>query len=84
VVVPLELHAATRLREELDLPYPLLVDPDARTTRRMLGAGNANAVLVADRFGQVYYLRVAPSAGALPSMSEALDWLDYIQSECPE
>jgi peroxiredoxin len=83
VVVPLELPIARGLARELGLPYPLLADPQGSTTRRMLGE-QTSALCVADRFGQIYYVRTALSGGALPSTHEALDWLDYIQSECPE
>jgi peroxiredoxin len=83
-VVPLPLHDAAALSSRLNLPFALLADDGGGTTRRMLGDEHANALCVADRFGQVHYLAPAHTAATLPPIKAALDWLDFIQIQCPE
>lgn len=36
-------------------------------------------VVIADRWGEIYFVHEG-----LPSAGEVLDWLQYIQNECPE
>ena len=83
-VVPLPLHSASALSSRLKLPFALLADEGMETTRRMLGGENASALCVADRFGQVHYLTPVCTAADLPPIKAALDWLDFIQVQCPE
>lgn len=71
------------LKAKLALPFPLLTDEGGNVTSRMLG-GVISALCVADRYGEVISVEVAPSPGELPSPSTALDWLIFIQSLCPE
>ena len=40
-------------------------------------------VVVADRWGEIYFVRGGSPAG-LPDAGELLQWLTYIQQECPE
>jgi hypothetical protein len=41
-------------------------------------------VVVADRWGEVYYLQQADRASALPRAEELMDWLCFVRNECPE
>lgn len=83
-VAPLPLHDASALSSRLKLPFALLADEGMETTRRMLGSEHASALCVADRYGQAHYLAPARTAAALPPIKAALDWLDFIQVQCPE
>lgn len=83
-VVPLPLEDATRLAARLALPYALLADEGGAATLRMVGEGNRAALCVADRYGQAFYVELAPTAACLHSVQTAMDWLDYIQIQCPE
>ena len=40
-------------------------------------------VVVADRWGEIYFVR-GGSLASLPDAGELLEWLAYIQQECPE
>ena len=83
-VVPLSLEVARSLASRLDLPFALLADEDGATTTRHLGETNRAALCVADRYGSIYSLDLAPDASALPPVQTALDWLDFMQIQCPE
>lgn len=83
-VLSAPLDRASDLVAKLNLPFPLLADAGGSATQRMIGGERHTALCIADRFGQVYYLEIAPSSEALPSAHAALEWLAYIQIQCPE
>jgi hypothetical protein len=41
-------------------------------------------VVVADRWGEIVHIAAVPAGAGLPSSQELLDWLDYVESRCPE
>jgi hypothetical protein len=41
-------------------------------------------VVVADRWGEVYYVQGAGRAAGLPAPDELREWLQYVRNECPE
>jgi hypothetical protein len=83
-VVPVALADAQALASRLNLLFALLADEDGATTTRLLGDGSTAALCVADRFGAIYSLDLAPDASTLPPVRTALEWLDFVQIQCPE
>jgi hypothetical protein len=41
-------------------------------------------VAIADRWGEIYFVRGAKRVADLPVVDELIDWIHYIQTECPE
>jgi hypothetical protein len=41
-------------------------------------------VVIADRWGEIYYVKGAGRAADLPTPSALGEWLRYVQNECPE
>jgi hypothetical protein len=41
-------------------------------------------VVVADRWGEVYFVQQAARASKLPSPEELIEWVRYVQIQCPE
>jgi hypothetical protein len=41
-------------------------------------------VVIADRWGEIYFVQGASRTADLPVADELIDWLRYIQTECPE
>jgi hypothetical protein len=39
---------------------------------------------VADRWGEIAYVAAAPHVTELPTASELIEWLDYVERRCPE
>jgi peroxiredoxin len=79
-----DLDATRELAARARAPFTLLADADGRVTGRMLGGPGRAGLCVADRFGDVFYLQVEGDAAALPFLRAALDWLQFIQLQCPE
>ncbi len=44
----------------------------------------APAVVIANRWGEVYYVKSANSAAELPGPNELMEWVQYVRNECPE
>lgn len=41
-------------------------------------------VLVADKWGEVHFVAAAETAAGLPAPEELVDWVQYVQTKCPE
>lgn len=46
--------------------------------------GDEDAILIADRWGQVYYGARGNTADALPDTEEIEEWLQFLATQCPE
>jgi len=82
------LDMMRNLSDELDLPYPLLSDPEGRVIEKYTyWRGDEKATLpsvfVRDRYGAPYYQFMANNIAELPERAEILRWLDFIQRQCP-
>jgi len=69
-------------------PFPLLVDEGGHI-HRSVGATDAAgrpapAVFVTDRFREIYAAYLPGHGATLPSPTEILEWLVFINLQCPE
>jgi len=53
-------------------------------TRDSIPGVPAPGVVVADRWGEIHHITHAAHVEDLPSFHELVDWLRYVQSQCPE
>jgi hypothetical protein len=53
-------------------------------TRDVVAGARAPSALVADRWGEIVYAIATGSVGALPLVDELVEWVTYVQSQCPE
>jgi peroxiredoxin len=79
---------AARVKDEARAKFPVLVDKDGRI-HRLLGAQDRRgqpemAVYVTDRFGEVFAAFRESEKQAMPSVQEILEWLEFVNSQCPE
>jgi hypothetical protein len=79
VLVPGPLSAASALRADLELPFVVVGDVDDRAPL-VNGAG----VIIADRYGQVYYVGVAGFGHEFPAPLALEEWLKFLATQCPE
>lgn len=71
-----------------ELAFPLLADEEGRVSRSVLHSlelpeEDAFAV-VTDRFGRVYRRRRIHGADPDDLVNDALEWIDFVQLQCPE
>jgi hypothetical protein len=68
--------------------FPVLIDSDAyihHSVGAVDAAGCATpAVFVTDRFREIYATYVSSEGSALPSAEKVIDWLRFINIQCPE
>ena len=83
-VIDASQQETQRLAASLALPFTLLADHAGATTERILGAGNHAGLCVADRYGVIYFVEAASDVAALPPASTVVEWLEYIEIQCPE
>jgi peroxiredoxin len=79
---------AARIGQEENLSFPLLVDEDGRM-HRPAGAADkeghpATAIYITDRYGEVFVVYRAAEGQAMPGSREIVEWLSFINSQCPE
>lgn len=63
---------------------PALRDPEGAARRRLGVPEDRVALLIADRFGEVFLREEADEADALPEPDAVLEWLRYLATQCPE
>ena len=88
IVLPTPEEAAA-LRSKLALPFPLLADPDGATrqayARLLNSTGEGDAMLfVLDRYGAPFVAAIAGEPDDPMLHGEILDWLAFIEMQCPE
>lgn len=62
----------------------VLIDRDGAVGRQMGASRSHPAIYVTDRFGEVAAAWRTAAGQALPRIGEILDWLEYLDSVCPE
>ena len=83
-LLPAGVDEARAFARECRLPFPVIPDPDGDARRRCGVLASAAAVLVADRWGQLYDVAVAGAGHELPSADEVEAWLRFLATQCPE
>jgi hypothetical protein len=53
-------------------------------TREPVDGIGSPGVLIADRWGEIVYVATAADASGLPSVTEILEWVAWLQNRCPE
>ena len=53
-------------------------------TRDRVAGMPAPGVVIADRWGEVVYVVSAPDVGDLPAPQELIEWVEYLETRCPE
>ena len=86
VSLPTDDPTAAAYTKTMNLLEPNLPEYDSAvivTTTQIDGVPSPG-VVVADRWGEVYYVQAADWASQLPAADELLEWLRYVQIQCPE
>lgn len=88
LIVQRPREAAAWKARTMSRPYPTLIDGDGHVHRE-LGAVTAHgkpqtAIYITDRFAEVFGVYRLAGGGRLPGVNDILDWLEFIESQCPE
>jgi peroxiredoxin Q/BCP len=81
VVVSDRGASAEGLQAALDVPFPLLLDPDGAATSKFLPDGAAYGVFILDRYATLH-AQWALTARPLPNIQELIDWLNVVDRQC--
>jgi peroxiredoxin len=65
-----------------DLPFPVLRDPEGAAAARQ--GLTVPAVVLADRFGEIWAAWDGAEGRPLPSADDVLGWLAFVEVQCPE
>lgn len=84
IVVRAGLDEAGTLRERLGGRISVLSDPEGSAAERLGIASDRAALIVADRYGQVYEVEQAPPGSPLPNADEIEQWTRFLATQCPE
>jgi hypothetical protein len=86
VTVPSDDPTALSYMASIIASKPSLVSNDTAliVTTNQIAAVPSPGVLVADRWGEVYCIKGASRAADLPGADELVEWVRYVQNECPE
>ncbi|HEY8459480.1 MAG TPA: redoxin domain-containing protein [Blastocatellia bacterium] len=85
-IAPDEIDRLRRLAQELNLPFPVLADEEGKIRARYLtpsGQPEA-AVVVTDRWGEIFARNFAGREHDLPSEAGIREWLEFIELQCEE
>jgi len=82
------VREAGQVKRDLDLPFPVLADPDARVYRET-GALTSDSkpvmtVLITDRYNEVEWAYQSSADDGLPTLKEMLEHVRYLEIRCPE
>ncbi len=63
---------------------PVLADREGALRFRCGAGGEIGALVVADRWGQIYLLAATDRADELPTIDALEEWVKYLATQCPE
>jgi peroxiredoxin len=73
--------SAEGLRAALDLPFPLLLDPNGAVAQRFLPDGAVMGVLILDRYAKLH-AQWTLTRPPLPPVTEIVEWLEATDRVC--
>jgi peroxiredoxin len=72
---------ADGLRAALDVPFPLLLDPDGAASRKYLPDAARYGLFILDRYGKLH-AQWALAALPLPPVADVVEWLEVVDHQC--
>ncbi len=80
VLIPGSFAEALALERELNLPFIVASEPDELPALIDDDAG----MVIADRYGHVYFVGNAGEGHAFPPPAEIEEWFKFLGTQCPE
>jgi hypothetical protein len=78
--------AGTKYLSELSdrIPQFRALNTDCVMTPEQVPGIPCPGALIADKWGEIIYVRAASEVADLPSAEDVLDWITYVETRCPE
>jgi hypothetical protein len=67
-----------------EMPAFSVHETECVITRDSVAEIGCPAVVIADRWGEIVHVTTGLDVADLPRLSEVLEWVAYLQSQCPE
>ncbi len=83
-ILKCERDLAARARDAHGWPFEVAADPSGIVHRELGAADASTAVFVTDRWTEVFFASSAAEGSAGPEAQELLDWLTFVEHQCPE
>lgn len=87
IVLRASVAEVAEIKTKEKLPFRVLADREG-AIHTLFGVGadamRAPVIYLTDRFGEIVSIQPAAQALPLPAAREILDWLSFINSQCPE
>jgi peroxiredoxin len=87
VICPACCEVVAALHQAHRLSFVVLSDENREVLRRFIASGEAEtfaALFIADRYGDIFFEYLAPTARELPPFEDIVKSLEFIESQCPE
>ena len=81
-VGPGQLAENQQLADQAEYPFPLLSDSTGQTAAQL--ELDIPSLVIADRWGEIWAAWLGGADHRLPSGQEILQWLVFIEAQCPE
>jgi hypothetical protein len=67
-----------------EMPAFSVHETECVITRDSVAGIGCPAVVIADRWGEIVHVTTGLDVAELPRLSEVLEWVAYLQNQCPE
>lgn len=83
------LEKIKKLANEIGIVFPILSDKNGEVINKYTYSNDSGkysmpSIFITDRFGALYFQQIAEDEKELPSIKEVLDWINFIEKQCPE
>lgn len=72
---------ADGLRSALEVPFPILLDPEGAASKKFLPDGGRYGVFIIDRYGALH-AQWALTRPPLPPIADIVEWVEVIDNQC--
>jgi peroxiredoxin len=72
---------ADGLRAALDVPFPLLLDPEGIASKKYLPEGARCGLFILDRYGALH-AQWAIAAPPFPAAADVVEWIEVVDNQC--
>jgi peroxiredoxin len=85
LILPKTLDEVETIVDEYGVIFPVLADPDKKVIQGKVHVNDPGLEMyILDRYGEIAAVERVETAGFFPKPVEILDWVRYLEIQCPE